>query len=55
MVRKKQLHAGQNHADIRHQLAVLVAIYEKHGKNVDSQQKLQKSSEPSCPTTTPRL
>ena len=36
---KKQLNAGQNHADVRHQLAIFVAVGQQNGNNVDCQQK----------------
>src|SRR5215468_3496073 len=36
---EEQLHSGEDHTNVRHQLAVLVAIDEKHRKNVNRQQK----------------
>ena len=32
---KEKLHARQNHADVRHQLAIFIAVSEQHGYNIN--------------------
>ena len=36
---EKNLHAGEDHSDIRHQLAILVPVDNQHGKNVNGEQE----------------
>ena len=40
--KKEELHTGHDHADIRHQLAILIAVSDQYGENVDGQEEAPK-------------